>query len=154
MRSLLPYIIAGLIISISISTNKQTVFETSLTTEAIQLQNNLATARTLLETICSFDILETTHYESVNVTCYTSDEKETDGTPFIDAVNSTVHPGLMAVSRDLDFLVGKEVILKGYGLYVVNDVMDSRWEHRVDIWSGNWKQAIKHGVQRSTLIWQ
>lgn len=93
----------------------------------------------------------------VEVTVYTSRPQETDNTPWTTANNTSVRPGGIAVSRDLFQELGGfgvTVILKGYGVFVVNDVMNERFTNSVDIWAGDLKAARKHGRQETTLHWQ
>jgi len=95
--------------------------------------------------------------KEVTVTCYTSRRKETDSTPHTTASNRKVRPGTLAVSRDLLPLVGgygAKVVLAGYGLFEVTDVMNKRFTNSVDIWTGDLKMAQLHGRQVATMVWQ
>jgi 3D (Asp-Asp-Asp) domain-containing protein len=88
-----------------------------------------------------FETLE----ETVTVTTYTVDPKETDEEPLItasgfklDSLNPRRHK-IIAVSRDLKkkFKFGQKVKITGIGkhsgIYVIRDLMNKRWKNRVDI---------------------
>lgn len=95
--------------------------------------------------------------KTVEVSIYTSRVEETDKTPWTTANNTIVRPGGIAVSRDLLQEVGgfgAMVILRGYGVFMVNDVMNPRYKDTVDIWAGDLIAARKHGRQTATLHWQ
>lgn len=94
----------------------------------------------------------------VDVSVYTSRVKETDSTPFETADMSLVKRGILAVSRDLKEEVGLEfgqrVLLDGYGVFEIHDIMNKRYKRRVDIWSSDLKAAMKHGVKKNIkLTW-
>jgi 3D (Asp-Asp-Asp) domain-containing protein len=81
----------------------------------------------------------------VTVTTYTVNESETDSSPTITASGfevSRTNPKkhrIIAVSRDLKkkLRFGDKVRITGIGklsgVYVVRDLMHSRWKHKVDI---------------------
>ena len=94
----------------------------------------------------------------MTVSCYTSRVRETDDTPYQTADMSLVRRGVLAVSRDLMNEVGLEfgqrVLLEGYGIFEVRDVMNRRYRRRVDIWSSDLTAAQKHGVkEKVALMW-
>lgn len=73
----------------------------------------------------------------VTVTCYNSHPSQTDRTPEITAFNTKTGPGTVAVSRDLldkGFVPFSKVWIEGFGIYTINDIMNKRYENRVDIW--------------------
>lgn len=83
----------------------------------------------------------------VTVTCYNPDPKQTDSTPDIGAFNNKVKPGGLAISRDLfesGYVPGMKVYLMGVGVFKINDVMNKRWEKRVDIFTLNNTDIFKH----------
>jgi len=82
----------------------------------------------------------------VTVTCYNSEPRQTDSTPFITAFNWTVRPGIIAVSTDLlerGYVPGSKVYLKNFGVFTVGDIMHDRFTKRVDIWIPKNKQVFK-----------
>lgn len=104
-----------------------------------------------------WDIEKPLFYKEVDITVYTSQKEETDDTPYITANMSKVKPGGMAVSRDLLEVLGgygKRVVVKGYGIFVINDTMNKRFTNSIDIWGGDLKAALNHGRQKGTIIWQ
>jgi len=94
---------------------------------------------------------------SVTVSMYTSRRCETDSTPWQTADMSNVRPGIVAVSRDLmrehGLRFGQRIFIAGYGVYEVRDVMNPRWERRVDLWCPDLKAAKLHGVNEAVMIW-
>lgn len=94
---------------------------------------------------------------AVEVTCYTSEVRQTDSTPYHTADGSTVRVGIIAVSRDmlaeLGLKYGQRVALAGYGIFEIRDTMNSRWRRRVDIWLPDKRAAQLHGVKATTLLW-
>ena len=95
----------------------------------------------------------------VVVTGYSSTPGQTDSTPFVTAFNTRVRPGVLALSRDLlreftpgaPFSYGDKVELRGVGIFMVEDTMNSRFTKRVDIWFSNRSAARRWGLQRHTL---
>lgn len=81
----------------------------------------------------------------VTLTCYQPVKKQCDSQPLITADGSKINLHHLeedkiqwcAISRDLLPLFPKnkpkKILIKGYGLYEVRDVMHSRHKHRVDI---------------------
>jgi 3D (Asp-Asp-Asp) domain-containing protein len=90
------------------------------------------------------------------VTAYTAHRKETGGVPRRTAIMEKPVPGwTCAVSRDLSHWLGGRVWIEGIGVRRVNDVMNNRFSHRVDVLVGNsseaaqiaagWKQVVYLG---------
>jgi 3D (Asp-Asp-Asp) domain-containing protein len=89
----------------------------------------------------SLEIVE----DSVTVTTYTIDPKQTDDEPLITASGfklDSLNPGrhkIIAISRDLKkkFKFGQKVKITGIGkhsgIYVIRDLMNKRWKKKVDI---------------------
>lgn len=81
----------------------------------------------------------------VTVTCYQPVESQCDSDPLITADGSKIDLKKLkngeikwcAISRDLLWLFPKDkpkrVHIEGYGVYEVRDVMNKRFEHRLDI---------------------
>ncbi len=96
---------------------------------------------------------------SVTLTGYTSRPCETDDTPFITAANTRTRPGVVALSRDLlrrytpgaPFEFGDVIHVSGFGDFIVEDSMASRWERRADIWFENLADARTFGRRRAVL---
>ena len=83
----------------------------------------------------------------VTITCYNSHPSQTDDTPNITAFNTTVKPGGIAVSWDLferGFTHGVKVYLEGFGVLTVNDLMNRRFENRVDVWVPEGTKQFKY----------
>jgi 3D (Asp-Asp-Asp) domain-containing protein len=94
----------------------------------------------------------------LTVTGYSSEPRQTDSTPFITASNTTVRPGIIALSRDLlirytpgaPFAYGDSVLVAGQ-VYVVEDTMNKRWSNRADIWFPSTPEARRFGKQELEL---
>ena len=95
----------------------------------------------------------------VDVTGYSSSRDQCDADPFITASNTQVRDGIVALSRDLlrrynpdaPFTWGDRVHIEGVGEFVVEDSMNARYRHRVDIWFPDRSSAATWGIQRLTL---
>jgi len=87
----------------------------------------------------------------VLTTAYSSTPDQTDDSPFITAMGSTVHDGIVA-SNFLKF--GTKVRFPDvYGdkIFVVEDRMALRNSHKIDIWMESRAQALQFGVKYLTL---
>ena len=92
----------------------------------------------------------------VTATAYSARKKECDLTPHLTASMSLSRVGVIAVSRDLEAIglkMGKFVLIKGMGLFRVEDRMNSRWKNRIDILHANAKAAEKFSPRKVMLIW-
>ncbi len=87
----------------------------------------------------------------IEVSAYTSRPEETDSTPFITASGTHVHEGTVAAN----FLAfGTKVRipeLYGNKVFTVEDRMNTRYPHTMDIWMGNINDARQLG-RRHVLI--
>ena len=109
-----------------------------LTEENEQLKKDLEECRSLLNMAIPV---------RVTLTCYNSEEAQTDSTPFITAFNWKVRPGIIAVSIDLlemGYVPGSKVYIKNFGVYTVGDIMNDRFSNRVDMWIPKGRQVFKH----------
>jgi 3D (Asp-Asp-Asp) domain-containing protein len=96
---------------------------------------------------------------SVIVSGYTSRPEETDDTPFETASLTTTRRGVLALSRDLvrrytpgaPFEFGDVVHIHGIGDFVVEDVMNLRYERHADIWFESLDEAREFGRRRAVL---
>ena len=57
-----------------------------------------------------------------------------------------------AVSRDLLHLLNRKVYIDGYGVFLINDLMNKRFENRIDILVGNRELAMEIGKNNDTQI--
>jgi len=89
--------------------------------------------------------------KKVTVTAYSSTQDQTDSTPFVTALGTTVRDGIVA-SNFLGF--GTKIRLPeiyGEKIFVVEDRMASWNNHKLDIWMPSKNQAKEFGVKRLTL---
>ena len=91
----------------------------------------------------------------VTLTCYNSEERQTDSTPWITAINTKCRPGIVAVSRDLleaGWCFGSRVWIEGMGVYVVEDVMNARIEKGIDVWQDQDRAIFKANNVLAVLV--
>jgi 3D (Asp-Asp-Asp) domain-containing protein len=92
---------------------------------------------------------------TVTVTAYSPGDSGT-----ITASGKRAKPGMLAISRDLERLLGlrfgDRVRLVGYGTFPVEDRMARRWKRRVDVRVATHREArqfgIRHGIPLQVLI--
>lgn len=87
----------------------------------------------------------------VRATAYSSEEGQTDETPFIMANGNHVYDGVVAANF-LPF--GTRVRfpeLYGSREFVVEDRMNKRFQDRVDIWMSTRKKAKNFGIKNITI---
>jgi 3D (Asp-Asp-Asp) domain-containing protein len=146
-------IVAGLLVYLPIL-----IFNEDKENNAIENSDKLARYQEVFhEIIPEWDIDKPFFSKQVEITAYISRGCETDSTPYTTANNKIVHPGGIAISRDLVNIIGSygtKVIVKGYGTFVVNDIMNERYTNSIGIWSGDLTLALKHGRKSGTVIWQ
>lgn len=124
--------------------------------ELIETQNTLGKklyeARLNLQKVLDSKIKQLFSYKNVTITAYSPRAKETDSTPNTTALMTKPIPGgTCAVSRDLIHLLGKKIYIEGYGVFVVTDVMNKRWEYRIDLCM-NTHAAIEFGKQEANVV--
>ncbi len=93
---------------------------------------------------------------AVTATAYTAREEECNSQPWITASGTPSRVGVIAVSRDMEKLgirLGDLVIIKGMGLFRVEDRMNKRWSKRVDILHANLKAARKFAKRKVEIMW-
>ncbi len=84
----------------------------------------------------------------VPATAYSSTEDQTDDTPFITALGTHVHDGVIA-SNFLPFgTVIKIPELFGNKIFVVEDRMNSRYFYQIDIWFSTREASDNFGVKK------
>ena len=84
---------------------------------------------------------------NVTVTAYSSTDGQTDGTPYLTALGTSVRDGIVAAN----FLpIGTVVRFPdkfGERIFVVEDRMHEKFGLQVDIWTSNQEEAKKFGIQ-------
>ncbi len=74
----------------------------------------------------------------------------------ITASGKRAKPGMLALSRDLERLLGlrlgDRVRLEGYGTFPVEDRMARRWRKRVDVRVATYREARAFGVKRGVTL--
>jgi len=128
------------------------------TVELEKTRADLEKAMNLLVTCFGEDVqLAKVQTVPVTITAYSSTVDQCDSTPHITASLKPVRVGTIAVSPDmikeLGLFFGQRVLLPGYGIFEVRDLMNPRWKRRVDIWESDREAARFFGLQKGTLIW-
>jgi len=92
----------------------------------------------------------------VTATAYSAREEECNAQPWITASGTPSRVGVIAVSRDLESIgvqLGDFVIVKGMGLFRVEDRMNKRWRKRIDILHGNPEAARRFAKREVEIMW-
>lgn len=89
----------------------------------------------------------------VQISAYTTRKQETNNDNNNTAIMEKPVPGWsIAVSQDLNFLLGKKVYIPDYGVRYVNDLMNQRYTKSIDLLVKNVKTAKKIGRKHGQLI--
>lgn len=93
----------------------------------------------------------------ITLTAYSPTRQETDSTPYTTAsMTRPVQGKTIAVSRDLfnkGFTFGRKVYIKDYGVFVIEDLMNSRFKKRIDIFFWNTKIAKNFGKRENKQVY-
>jgi 3D (Asp-Asp-Asp) domain-containing protein len=92
----------------------------------------------------------------VTATAYTARKEECNSEPWITASGTPSRVGVIAISRDLERVgvnLGDFVIVKGMGLFRVEDRMNKRWEKRIDILHANLEAARRFSKRKVEILW-
>ena len=98
------------------------------------------------------------HSREVTVTAYTARVAECDADPGNTAMMVKPRPGrTVAVSRDLfedGWTFGRSVYIAGFGVFVIEDLMNGRHRQAIDVLVGSVRDArrIGRGNRRAVLI--
>jgi 3D (Asp-Asp-Asp) domain-containing protein len=125
--------------------------------ETIELQKEIIEAlREQIKTLQGrLRHLEATRSVQVTVTAYTACPTETNNDPGRTASMVKPRPGIIAVSRDLfdaGWTFGSKVYLEGIGIYEIQDLMNQRFEKRLDVFIGSKKQAKQFGIKQTKAL--
>ena len=99
---------------------------------------------------------EVVYSMEVTATAYTAREAECNDEPWITANGKPSRVGAIAISRDLETIginLGDLVIIKGMGLFRVEDRMNKRFTKRIDILHAHLKAARMFGKQNLEIMW-
>lgn len=96
---------------------------------------------------------KTNTHKNMTVTAYTPSQDETDNTPNKTTLMTKPISGwTCAISRDLASHLGDKVWIKKYGIRKITDLMNKRFEDRIDLFVGNKNQAREIGKQKLKVI--
>ena len=128
------------------------------TTESALLRKDLQRALSILETCFNTQVsLDRLRSIPVILTAYTAADEECDDTPHHTASAKPVRHGIISISKDLvqefGLKFGQRVLIRGHGIFAVEDRMNPRMRRRVDIWMDDRQAALLFGKQKGTLFW-
>ncbi len=96
---------------------------------------------------------EGTYSHQVDITAYSGEVRQTNSNPDRTALMETPIPGgTCAVSRDLQKYLGMRVYIVGYGVFRVNDLMNERYEKRIDLFMASRSQAEEFGLKEDIQV--
>jgi 3D (Asp-Asp-Asp) domain-containing protein len=103
------------------------------------------------------ELLASKYQKDVTITAYTASARECDADPDHNAIMETPEPGTVAVSRDLyeaGWTFGKRVYVPGHGVLRIADLMNKRYQSRIDIFMGRIEDAlqVEPRVVKASLI--
>ena len=85
---------------------------------------------------------------TVQASAYTTAVDETNADNGNTALGTTPTVGrTVAVSRDLQHWLGSWIYIEGMGVYKVEDLMNARWENKIDILMPTKSKAFQFGVR-------
>ncbi len=88
----------------------------------------------------------------MTVTAYNSTPNQTDASPYVTASGSCVHDGVVASNV---LRIGTRIRLPELfdsTIFVVEDRMNERYAHRVDVWMSDGGAARQFGLQRNVTV--
>ena len=89
----------------------------------------------------------------VDLSAYTARVEECDATPEVTAIMEPPVPGwTVAVSRDMQHMLGARVYIEGIGVRRVNDLMNPRYNRRVDLLVPTVAEAKQVGVRNNVKM--
>ncbi|OPX19695.1 MAG: hypothetical protein BZ151_07875 [Desulfobacca sp. 4484_104] len=102
------------------------------------------------EPTCSVDMAV------VTVTAYHPGVRARDSRPGITASGRRVQEGMVALSRDVEYMLdlefGDEIRLEGLGVYQFQDRTAYRCRKKADIFLNSYRKARHFGVRRNVLL--
>jgi len=93
------------------------------------------------------------HSYKCTLTAYSADVNQTDSTPYQTALmERPVVGGTVAVSHDLKKYLGNRIYISGYGIFRVNDLMNKRYNKRIDLFVKDKQTAINFGKKENIEV--
>ena len=89
--------------------------------------------------------------KQVTVTAYNPTTEQCDEDPHVAASMRKVRSGTVAVSRDLfdqGWVFGKKIRIEGMGIFEINDLMNKRFENRIDVFMWDQGKALSFGKKQ------
>ncbi|TSC89895.1 MAG: hypothetical protein G01um10143_385 [Parcubacteria group bacterium Gr01-1014_3] len=151
MTNLIQKVVNG-VISLAIIVNAQAITPaTQFTT--LDLENAFVEADlNATALVAKTPLEEGVRRMMVDMTAYSSTPGQTDDSPFITASGHHVRDGIVAANFLPMYTQIKIPELFGEKVFVVEDRMNRRYTHRVDIWFADTKDAWKFGLKRVEIV--
>ena len=142
MKNCYLTLIISLLCLISIFISYYTVFYLPVNTENKIINNYVIRS--------SKDI---THSYNCTLTAYSADVRQTNQNPYTTALmERPVVGGTVAVSQDLKKYLGNKIYISGHGVFRVNDLMNKRYERRIDLFVKDKRSALEFGKKENVLV--
>lgn len=120
-------------------------------TDSVRITENSAATLSSPETTSTIRAASATREYVVSVSAYSSTPDQTDDSPFITARGTFVRDGIIAANF-LPFGTRVKIPdLFGNKIFVVEDRMNKRYWHNVDVWMPERSDALKFG-RKTTVI--
>jgi 3D (Asp-Asp-Asp) domain-containing protein len=157
MKDIKDMIVILICFSIIMSAMLYIMYEMMMRNDSLQLQVNILSHEVeiseamLMEKHFELEALKEKRIRELTVTAYTPRRIETDNDPTTTASMTEVREGIVAVSRDLfenGWVFGRKVYIKGHGVFEIQDLMNERFEERMDIFMWSLNEARKFGKQQ------
>ena len=154
--------IASVLGAITIITMSYDVVRNSITTALrhaaiVELEHEINSIKTdfnaLQETLDNQIIIANTRIHKVKLTAYTARREECESDPSKTAIMVKPKPWrTVAVSHDLKKWLGHKVYIPEFGVFQIEDLMNERFEKRMDICVASVKEAREFGIITSEIM--
>ena len=92
----------------------------------------------------------------VTVTAYSPRKQETDDTPLTTAFMKKVRVDTVAVSRNImnkhGWAPGDKIYVEGVGIRTIGDLMNIRYDNRIDIFYWDTEEALSFGKKENVVV--
>ena len=128
---------------------------------SIPQKNNVLSEKTIIKKIKENPSEFLQNINIVTASAYTSIPRLTDNDPWVTASGTICKNGTLALSRDLitkynpdaPFNYGDKVLLiRIYGIFIVEDTMNKRYTDRADIWIDDLESAYLFGIHEDVCV--
>ena len=133
-----------------VNVSYETMYDRNTRKEIEDLQNKLNGIRAVIDDQV---IILNNRTRKVKMTAYTASVAECDEDPNLTAIMVKPIPGrTVAVSHDLKEFLGHRVYIPGYGVFVIEDLMNERYTSAIDMCVRDTNEAMKIGSRYIEII--